>query len=101
MAMMPRFELRQGQTQSLVMTPQLQQAIKLLQMSNMELTEYVDAELERNPLLERDERSDEPETASLNEDSDNRKELELDGSSTAEASRRLHCQATTGASTKS
>ena len=45
--------LRQGQ--SLVMTPQLQQAIKLLQLSNLELTEYVDTELERNPLLEREE----------------------------------------------
>ncbi|MCP5080147.1 MAG: RNA polymerase factor sigma-54 [Alphaproteobacteria bacterium] len=55
MAMMPRFELRQGQSQSLVMTPQLQQAIKLLQMSNLELTEYVEAELERNPLLEKSE----------------------------------------------
>lgn len=55
MAMMPRFELRQGQTQSLVMTPQLQQAIKLLQMSNLELAEYVEAELERNPLLEKSE----------------------------------------------
>ncbi len=53
MAMAPRFELRQGQTQSLVMTPQLQQAIKLLQMSNLELTDYVEAELERNPLLEK------------------------------------------------
>jgi RNA polymerase sigma-54 factor len=34
------------------MTPQLQQAIKLLQLSNLELTDYVEAELERNPLLE-------------------------------------------------
>ena len=49
----PRLELRQGQ--SLVMTPQLQQAIKLLQLSNMELAAYVEEELERNPLLERDE----------------------------------------------
>src|SRR5690606_8260153 len=53
MAMTPRLELRQGQ--SLVMTPQLQQAIKLLQLSNVELTEFVEAELERNPLLEREE----------------------------------------------
>ncbi len=53
MAMSPRLELRQGQ--SLVMTPQLQQAIKLLQLSNIELTEFVEAELERNPLLEREE----------------------------------------------
>jgi RNA polymerase sigma-54 factor len=40
------------------MTPQLQQAIKLLQLSNLELTAYVEAELERNPLLERDEAGD-------------------------------------------
>ena len=56
MALNQRLELRQGQ--SLVMTPQLQQAIKLLQMSNMELQAFVDQELERNPLLERDERSE-------------------------------------------
>jgi len=37
------------------MTPQLQQAIKLLQMSNVELTSFVDSELEQNPLLEREE----------------------------------------------
>ena len=58
MALMQRMDLRQGQ--SLVMTPQLQQAIKLLQMSNIELQAYVESELERNPLLERDERSDAP-----------------------------------------
>jgi RNA polymerase sigma-54 factor len=39
----------------LVMTPQLQQAIKLLQLSNVELAEYCEQELERNPLLERDD----------------------------------------------
>jgi RNA polymerase sigma-54 factor len=54
MALNQRLELRQGQ--ALVMTPQLQQAIKLLQMSNIELQAFVDQELERNPLLERDER---------------------------------------------
>ena len=44
------------------MTPQLQQAIKLLQLSNVELAEYCEQELERNPLLERDEtRRPEPE----------------------------------------
>jgi RNA polymerase sigma-54 factor len=51
MAMTPRLEMRQGQ--SLVMTPQLQQAIKLLQFSAAELVAFVDDELERNPLLER------------------------------------------------
>src|ERR1700733_13889039 len=51
MALTQRLEIRQGQ--SLVMTPQLQQAIKLLQLSNIELTQYVEQELERNPLLQR------------------------------------------------
>lgn len=41
------------QSQQLVMTPQLQQAIKLLQMSNVEITEFVDEELGKNPLLEK------------------------------------------------
>jgi RNA polymerase sigma-54 factor len=53
MAFSQRLELRQGQ--SLVMTPQLQQAIKLLQLSNVELAEYCEQELEKNPLLERDD----------------------------------------------
>jgi RNA polymerase sigma-54 factor len=53
-----RLEIRQGQ--SLVMTPQLQQAIKLLQLSNIELAEYCEQELERNPILERDESAPAP-----------------------------------------
>lgn len=55
MALAPRLDLRQ--TQSLVMTPQLRQAIKLLQSSNIEVMAFVEEELERNPLLERDERA--------------------------------------------
>jgi len=51
MALMPRLEMRQSQ--ALVMTPQLMQAIKLLQLSNLDLAAYVEGELERNPLLER------------------------------------------------
>jgi RNA polymerase sigma-54 factor len=43
------------------MTPQLQQAIKLLQLSNVELAEYCEQELERNPLLERDDHAPEPD----------------------------------------
>jgi RNA polymerase sigma-54 factor len=39
-------------SQQLVMTPQLQQAIKLLQLSRMELLEQVREEMEQNPLLE-------------------------------------------------
>ncbi len=61
MALSHKLELRQSQ--SLVMTPQLMQAIKLLQLSNLDLIAYVDAELERNPLLERAEEEGEPETA--------------------------------------
>jgi RNA polymerase sigma-54 factor len=56
MALSAKLEMRQGQ--QLVMTPQLQQAIRLLQLSNMELNAFVEAELERNPLLERDEEAD-------------------------------------------
>ncbi len=58
MALSTRLELRQGQ--QLVMTPQLQQAIKLLQLSNMELSQYVETELERNPLLEREDGAEVP-----------------------------------------
>jgi RNA polymerase sigma-54 factor len=53
MALNQRLEIRQGQ--GLVMTPQLQQAIKLLQMSNLELQVFVEQEIERNPLLEHEE----------------------------------------------
>ena len=53
MALGPRLDLRQ--TQTLVMTPQLRQAIKLLQYSNIEVASFVEEELERNPLLERDD----------------------------------------------
>ena len=49
-----RLELRQ--TQALVMTPQLQQAIKMLQLSNLELADFVASEIEQNPLLEHAER---------------------------------------------
>src|SRR5579883_379736 len=57
MALTQRLEFRQSQ--SLVMTPQLMQAIKLLQLSNLDLSAFVEEELERNPLLERE--SDGPE----------------------------------------
>ncbi|WP_395666018.1 RNA polymerase factor sigma-54 [Methylocella sp.] len=59
MALSAKLMMRQGQ--SLVMTPQLLQAIKLLQFSNMELTAFVEEELERNPLLERGDEAPEPQ----------------------------------------
>jgi RNA polymerase sigma-54 factor len=61
MALSQRLQIRQSQ--ALVMTPQLMQAIKLLQLSNLDLVAYVEAELERNPLLDRgaEPESGEPE----------------------------------------
>jgi RNA polymerase sigma-54 factor len=53
MSISAKLEMRQGQ--SLVMTPQLLQAIKLLQLSHLDLQAFVEAEIERNPLLERSE----------------------------------------------
>jgi RNA polymerase sigma-54 factor len=53
MALSPKLIMRQSQ--SLVMTPQLMQSIRLLQMTHLELSKYVEEELEKNPLLERAE----------------------------------------------
>jgi RNA polymerase sigma-54 factor len=50
MSLAPRLDLRQSQ--SLVMTPQLQQAIKLLALSNLEVEGVIAEEIEKNPLLE-------------------------------------------------
>lgn len=66
MALGPRLELRH--TQSLMMTPQLRQAIKLLQFTNLEVAAFIEEELERNPLLERDERAEtSPEQPALDQ----------------------------------
>jgi RNA polymerase sigma-54 factor len=62
MALAPRLDLRQ--TQSLTMTPQLQQAIKLLALSNLEIETFIGEALESNPLLEAGElRSEAPAPA--------------------------------------
>src|SRR5271155_5009555 len=61
MALSAKLVMRQSQ--SMVMTPQLLQAIKLLQLPNVELAAYIEGELERNPLLERAEESDPAEPA--------------------------------------
>lgn len=53
MALTPKLEIKQSQ--SLLMTPQLRQAINLLQLTNLELSELVEQELNNNPLLEREE----------------------------------------------
>src|SRR5260370_40902788 len=58
MALSARLALRQSQ--AMVLTPQLLQAIKLLQMPNLELTQFIENEVASNPLLERAEERDEP-----------------------------------------
>jgi RNA polymerase sigma-54 factor len=63
-----RLELRQSQ--ALVMTPQLQQAIKMLQLSNIELTDFVEAEIEQNPLLEHGERGEDEATPGIEPDAE-------------------------------
>jgi RNA polymerase sigma-54 factor len=77
MSLAPRLQL--GQRQTLVMTPQLQQAIKLLQLSQLELASYVERELEANPLLVESQRDDDgapapeapaPEPASVGDTAD-------------------------------
>ena len=60
MSLAPRLDLRQSQ--SLVMTPQLQQAIRLLALSNLEIEGFLAEEIERNPLLETGEGSDDGPT---------------------------------------
>ena len=94
MSLAPRLDLRQSQ--SLVMTPQLQQAIRLLALSNLEVEGFIAEEIEKNPLLdasapeddgptlERDARDDinaEPRTEPASAD-----ELLMGGDSTGEAS---------------
>src|SRR5215212_3171611 len=71
MALTQRLEFRQSQ--SLVMTPQLMQAIKLLQLSNLDLSAFVEEELERNPLLDR--ASDGPEAPVAGEPATERAEF--------------------------
>ena len=60
--MRPTLQLRIGQ--QLTMTPQLQQAIKLLQLSTLELQQEIQEALENNPLLEMDESSNSAEDKS-------------------------------------
>ncbi|MET0251973.1 MAG: RNA polymerase factor sigma-54 [Novosphingobium sp.] len=62
MALGPRLDLRQSQ--SLVMTPQLQQAIKLLALSNLEIESFIAEALDANPLLELGEAPEPVEPAS-------------------------------------
>ncbi len=81
MALSAKLQVRQ--TQSLVITPQLMQAIRLLQMSGVELDRFVAGELEQNPLLDADEPpgsapTDSAEEASAPADSPDATAVELD-----------------------
>lgn len=66
MALSAKLQLRQSQ--SLVMTPQLMQSIRLLQMNHLELERFIDEEVERNPLLERTETERESPASPAGED---------------------------------
>lgn len=84
-----RLDLRQSQ--QLVMTPQLQQAIKLLQLNNIELSDFIEEELEQNPLLEKAETENEGHESSdeiSREDSDEKSDNiqdEFDGAITGDS----------------
>lgn len=68
------YGLKQELTQKLVMTPQLRQAIAILQLSSLELAEMVETELLENPVLEVEERKqEEPD----NPETDDRKQVDL------------------------
>lgn len=72
MALTTRLNLRQSQT--MTMTPQLLQSIKLLQLTQLELEQFVDQQVESNPLIERvsaaDENFSDRDSGSSNEQSD-------------------------------
>jgi RNA polymerase sigma-54 factor len=86
------FRLDLKQSQQLVMTPQLQQAIKLLQMSNLELREYIELEIESNPLISVEAEAEaQPETQpeTLSNPQTDEAETPLDARLTAEGDHSL------------
>jgi len=76
-----KLDIKQGQ--NLVMTPQLQQAIKLLQLNNVEIAEFIEEELEHNPLLEKTEtpKENEPENVEKPEASNEKSNDDFDAGS--------------------
>ncbi|MDP8245940.1 MAG: RNA polymerase factor sigma-54 [Candidatus Hinthialibacter antarcticus] len=67
-----RLQLQQKMSQRLIMTPQMQQSIQLLQLSTLELNELLQEEMVENPLLEDGEVND------INDDASNREEFSAD-----------------------
>ena len=76
--MRQEFRMNQKMQQRMVMTPMLQQAMKILQLSTLELKEWVEKEMVENPVLEEDETAEKPETPSLAEADDNGAPTESD-----------------------
>ena len=74
MAIAPKLEFKQSQ--NLAMTPQLRQAINLLQMSNVELNELLAEELNSNPLLEREDTNDEVDNNPYSKEEDSSSDLD-------------------------
>ena len=97
MALAPKLEFRQSQ--QLVMTPQLQQAIKLLQLSNLELTEFVEEQLEQNPFLERENETGDRRDGARNEGADKEKGAK-DEAQAPEAGLDLSCSQTSEKATE-
>jgi DNA-directed RNA polymerase specialized sigma54-like protein len=85
----PALQLRIGQ--SLSMTPQLQQAIKLLQLSSLELQQEIQQIFETNPMLERDEESvpNDQEAAEKTEDTSSNVPAEQDITGMISTKRRM------------
>lgn len=83
MVMKASLQLKLGQ--SLTMTPQLQQAIRLLQLSTLDLQQEIQQALDSNPMLETQEEDDRLEGETSNDNEDNREDRSDDSSSTAES----------------
>lgn len=73
--MKPSLQLKLGQ--QLAMTPQLQQAIRLLQLSTLDLQQEIQEALDSNPLLEVEETSDEPSAEETNRNEEKEPTVEL------------------------
>lgn len=70
------FNLQLEQSQKLVMTPQLQQAIKILQFTSLELDNYVTQEIEKNPVLELNDDKEKQEMSDITSKEDKLKEID-------------------------
>ncbi len=72
-------QLQQRQVQKLILAPALQQAIKLLPLTNLELIEIIDTELSENPMLEVEEETIEQKTDKEKQNESDEKESQLEG----------------------